>query len=341
MKILQVIHGYPMRYNAGSEVYTQALAQALAERHDVRVFTRQEDPYRPDYAMADERDPDDSRVRLHVVNQPHNRDRYSYEGVDRRFSEVLDELYPDVIHIGHLNHLSTSLMEEAARRAIPIVFTLHDYWLMCPRGQFMQTHAAQAEELFPLCDGQEDRKCAVRCYARCFGGAPEQLEADIAYWTRWVHERMAHVRRMAEHVALFVAPSEYLLARFRDEFRIPGDKLVYLDYGFGLARLSGRRRLRERELVFGYIGTHRPAKGIHQLVDAFGRLSGVARLRIWGRPNGEFTASLKARAVRLPAGPGSASSGSPNTTTARSCARSSTASTRSSSPRSGRRTRRW
>ena len=32
MKILQVIHGYPMRYNAGSEVYTQGLAQALADR---------------------------------------------------------------------------------------------------------------------------------------------------------------------------------------------------------------------------------------------------------------------------------------------------------------------
>ncbi|MBM4367833.1 MAG: NAD(P)-dependent oxidoreductase, partial [Deltaproteobacteria bacterium] len=35
MKILQVIHGYPMRYNAGSEVYTQTLAQGLAAHHDV------------------------------------------------------------------------------------------------------------------------------------------------------------------------------------------------------------------------------------------------------------------------------------------------------------------
>ena len=34
MKILQIIHGYPMRYNAGSEVYTQGLAQALAERSE-------------------------------------------------------------------------------------------------------------------------------------------------------------------------------------------------------------------------------------------------------------------------------------------------------------------
>jgi len=29
MKILKVIHGYPMRYNAGSEVYSQTLCHAL------------------------------------------------------------------------------------------------------------------------------------------------------------------------------------------------------------------------------------------------------------------------------------------------------------------------
>ena len=45
MKVLQIIHGYPMRYNAGSEVYTQGLAQVLAERHEVRVFTRRRTPF--------------------------------------------------------------------------------------------------------------------------------------------------------------------------------------------------------------------------------------------------------------------------------------------------------
>ena len=50
MKVLQVIHGYPMRYNAGSEVYTHSLAHALAERHEVHVFTRQENAFFPEYA---------------------------------------------------------------------------------------------------------------------------------------------------------------------------------------------------------------------------------------------------------------------------------------------------
>lgn len=50
MKIILVIHGYPMRYNAGSEVYTQALAHALAAQHDeVHVFSRQQNKFLPDY----------------------------------------------------------------------------------------------------------------------------------------------------------------------------------------------------------------------------------------------------------------------------------------------------
>ena len=138
MKILQVIHGYPMRYNAGSEVYTQGLCQALADRNEVHVFTRQENAFLPEYAMQRETDPVDPRVTLHVINMARARDGYSHRAVDNAFARLLDGIQPDVVHIGHLNHLSTSLVLAAKERNIPVVFTLHDYWLMCPRGQFIQ-----------------------------------------------------------------------------------------------------------------------------------------------------------------------------------------------------------
>jgi len=300
MRILQVIHGYPMRFNAGSEVYTQALSQGLAERHEVHVFSRYEDPFAPDHTVRHERDPDDPRIALHLVNMPNSRDRYRSEGVDLRFAGLLDELRPHVIHVGHLNHLSTSLLEQAAARNIPLVFTLHDYWLMCPRGQFMQMHPEDPANLWAACDGQEDRKCAERCYARYFSGASEEHEQDVGYWADWVRRRMAHVRRMAEHVDLFIAPSRYLLERYREGFGLPASRLHHLDYGFDLGRLSGRKRRVEEDFVLGYIGTHIPAKGIHQLLEAFGQVRGRARLRIYGRPRGENTEALKALARALP-----------------------------------------
>lgn len=301
MKILKVIHGYPMRYNAGSEVYSQTLCQGLADRHEVHVFTREEDPFAPDYRLRQDRDPDDARITLHLVNNPRLKDRYRAEGVDQRFAEVLAEVHPDVVHVGHLNHLSTSLLKEAANRGIPIVYTLHDYWVMCPRGQFMQTLPEAPENLWAACDGQEDRKCAERCYARYFSGAPDEYEADVAYWQDWVKRRMAHMREMTELVDVFVAPARYLLERYRHDFGLPERKLIYLDYGFDRKRSANRNRVQESEFTFGYIGTHIPAKGIHDLIRAFGRLAGKARLRIWGRPRGQETAALKDIAASLPA----------------------------------------
>ncbi len=65
MKILLVIHGYPMRYNAGSEVYTQSLAQALADRHEVHVFTRQQNKFLPDYVLTEDFDSFEEVFKFH------------------------------------------------------------------------------------------------------------------------------------------------------------------------------------------------------------------------------------------------------------------------------------
>jgi nucleoside-diphosphate-sugar epimerase/glycosyltransferase involved in cell wall biosynthesis/MoaA/NifB/PqqE/SkfB family radical SAM enzyme len=300
MKILHVLHGYPMRYNAGSEVYTQTLAQALAERHEVHVFTREENAFAQDYAVREDVDPDAPRIRLHVVNMPRARDRYRHAGVDQRFAEVLDRVKPDVVHVGHLNHLSTSLLGEAAARGLPIVFTLHDYWLMCPRGQFMQMFPQDPSDLWAACDGQHDEKCARRCYSRYFSGDPKEEEKEVATWADWVGRRMAHVREITEHVDVFLAPARYLQDRFATDFGLPAAKLRYLDYGFDRERLVGRARTPGEPFSFGYIGTHIPAKGIHHLLTAFGQLRGDTRLRIYGRPRGQDTEALRAIAARLP-----------------------------------------
>ena len=305
MKILQVIHGYPMRYNAGSEVYTQGLSQALAERHEVHVFTRQENAFLPEYAIHRETDHSDPRITLHVINMARARDGYRHPAVDDAFAALLDQVRPQVVHVGHLNHLSTSLVFAARHRGIPVVFTLHDYWLMCPRGQFIQMYPQDPSDTWAVCDGQDDRKCAERCYSRYFGGDPEQYGEDAAHWTGWVGRRMAHIREVCDAVDVFIAPATYLLRRFRGEFGIPGHKLVYLDYGFHLDRLRGRERNGGEPFTFGYIGTHIPAKGVDHLIRAFGAITGKPRLRIWGRDRGVETAGLKALARELRGSAGS------------------------------------
>jgi glycosyltransferase involved in cell wall biosynthesis/MoaA/NifB/PqqE/SkfB family radical SAM enzyme len=291
MKILKVIHGYPPRYNAGSEVYSQTLCQELAERHEVHVFTRQEDNFEPDYTLHSEMDPTDPRVILHVINMPktRNQTRYRHEAIDHCFDGIISRIQPDVVHVGHLNHLSTSILEVTAKRDIPLIYTLHDYWLMCPRGQFIQRNS---EIPWQICDGQDDAKCAQQCYQGFFSGSPEESKSDLAYWKEWVGNRMDHIRKIGSLVDYFIAPSQYLLNRYRDEFGLEESKLIYMDYGFERDRLQNRSRKEGEPFVFGYIGTHIPAKGIQDLIQAFSQLKQDCLLRIWGRPR-EDTQALK------------------------------------------------
>ncbi len=300
MKVLKIIHGYPMRYNAGSEVYSRTLCHALADNHEVQVLTRIEDPFEADYLMHQEIDPKDPRVMLNVINLPRERHRYRYihEYLDRQAAKVLDRFKPDIIHIGHMNHLSLTIINEITTRNIPTVYTLHDYWLMCPRGQFIQRNSPS--EVWALCDGQEDKKCATNCYSGYFSGDSSNYKQDVAMWKKWVTGRMEAVRKMAKQIDLFIAPAKFLMHKYIDEFGLEPDKCLYMDYGFDLNRFEQRQRKLETAFTFGYIGTHIPAKGIQDLLGAFGQLEGNCQLKVWGRMRGENTPYLQEIAKSLP-----------------------------------------
>ena len=295
MRILKVIHGYPPCYNAGSEVYSQTLCNELGKTHEVHVFTREENPFVADGVMRQTRDSLNGDIRVHVVNAARVGINYYNTAIDRAFTETLSRVNPDIVHIGHLNHLSLGIVPLVAQREIPIIFTLHDFWLMCLRGQFIHYAAENAQPVWQLCDGQQDRKCAEQCLKRFYGSASDSLKFDVDYWTRWSAKRMAAVRRVVELTDVFIAPSRHLARRFHRQFNLGQEKTVFLDYGFDRQRLCGRRRRAGESFTFGYIGTHIPGKGIHHLLEAFEHLSEKCtdcRLRIWGRETAD-TAHLK------------------------------------------------
>lgn len=294
MKILKVIHGYPPLYSAGSEVYSQTLCHELVKQgHEVVVFTRQENAYQREYSIEWRNDPMCPDIKLCMVNMTHSRDGYRHAAVDQQFGNLLKEYAPDIVHIGHLNHLSTSLVLEAYQLNIPIVFTLHDFWLMCPRGQFLQSINSKEDNLYPVCHSQEDEKCARKCYWRYFSSQDDQ--EDLLFWTKWVNKRMEHIKKeILPKIDLFIAPSRYLMDRFIKHFPIELSKIVYLDYGFLREKLTTRKRKQGEPFTFGYIGTHKQAKGIFHLLQAFDQLhSSEAQLKIWGSSIDPFTSSLK------------------------------------------------
>lgn len=290
MKILKIIHGYPQNYNAGSEVYSQSICDELSKRHEVVVFTREENPYQPDFSIREEII--HPNLRLYYINMAQGKDGYRHTVLDERFKKVAQHEKPDIAHIGHLNHLSTGIVDVLKELKVPIVFTLHDFWLMCPRGQFLQRNFGN-ENIWQLCDKQEDKKCATNCYNPYFG-CSNNIE-DINNWTKWINERMQETKSIIDKVDLFIAPSKYLMNRFVKEFSVPENKIKYLDYGFPTHYLTQTdSRLKRKDFIFGYIGTHIPSKGINLLIEAFKHINGNARLLIWGSKDQQSTKALQA-----------------------------------------------
>lgn len=295
MHILQIIHGYPPDYNAGSEVYTQSISNELSKSHRVSVFTREENPYSQDFEIRHVSS--SQNLDFYYVNNPQGKDGYRHKLLDNNFAKLLLEIKPDVAHIGHLNHLSTGIVDELYKQQIPIVFTLHDFWLMCPRGQFL-TRGIGNTNNYQLCEGQNDHKCANDCYKVYFSGKLEDELTDSNNWSSWVNSRMAETRSFVDKVNLFIAPSNYLRNRFINDFGIPERKIIYLDYGFPTHYLTQTTKSKDKKLfTFGYIGTHIPAKGVNQLIEAFKQIEEPAILKIYGRHNGQNTSALKSLAV--------------------------------------------
>ena len=293
MHILKIIHGYPPDYNAGSEVYSHSVCTELAKTNIVSVLTREENPYARDFSISKRASDTNPNLEIYLINNPHGKDGYRHEGMDNAFASLVEQLKPDIAYIGHLNHLSTGFVDVLYKKQVPIVFILHDFWLMCPRGQFLTRSIGKGNN-FTLCNKQDDRTCACDCYEVYFSGQANCRESDICAWQEWVHNRMQEMKSIVSKVNRFIAPSQYLRRRFIDDFGISQDKITYLDYGFPRERLCALRKERKcNEFTFGYIGTHIPAKGVDLLIAAFLQLNRPSRLKIFGRHNGQSTNALK------------------------------------------------
>ncbi len=136
MKILQVIHDFLPHHQAGSELYCYHLSKALqAHGHDVRLFYSEIDPHRSEYSTR--QGIFDGLPFWEIINNHRYssfEETYGNPHIEQAFSDCLNDFQPDVVHFHHLLGLSYGCIPLCKKEHIPIVFTLHDYWLTCPRG---------------------------------------------------------------------------------------------------------------------------------------------------------------------------------------------------------------
>ena len=294
MRILHALNSFPPHSRAGSENYVETLALEQRRRHDVSILHRVSEPERPEYQgrSSEWRD-----LPVYSVNRTFRdvtdfRETYASEPLAAAVHARFEHWRPDVVHFHHVSCLSTTSIEAARALGAAVVFTLHDYWLSCPRGQRVRRDST-------LCREPSEAEC-VNCMAaqlRIRGGFARTRElwhrSERFRWARFarqlvrrwatrpfsdeddalrqIRERTAHVHEVARSVDAFISPSRWL----RDEFVAQGfdaEQIRVLPNGFDTrswpARALPRTRTDNAPLRVVYLGTWIPTKGVHLLVEA-------------------------------------------------------------------------
>lgn len=117
---------------------------------------------------------------------------------------LLQRVRPDVAHLQNFAHqLSPSILPVLARHGVPIVWTLHDYKLLCPNYR-LYTQGAPCER----CQGHSYWN-AVRY--NCMG----RRSASVAVAAEmYLHHALTNV--YGKHIAAVIAPSAFLADRLQE-----------------------------------------------------------------------------------------------------------------------------
>jgi glycosyltransferase involved in cell wall biosynthesis len=131
VKVLLVSSHGADRFYGGAERYVHDLRTGLESRgHAVEVLSAF--PIKDDASPAEQvlHDVDwrDSRVR-----RARNHAEDWLAGPFAHLREALQDREPDLVHTNNLPGISTGIWECARRLGLPVVHTLHDYYLLCPR----------------------------------------------------------------------------------------------------------------------------------------------------------------------------------------------------------------
>ncbi|MEA2211750.1 MAG: hypothetical protein QOF83_1698 [Solirubrobacteraceae bacterium] len=157
MKILLVNgHGADLAYG-GTERYVHDLRVGLEDRgHEITVLS----------AFPTLVDTSRDRRVLHDTDWRENRVRRYRNLADswlaaapKEFEMLLREIGPDLIHTSNLIGIGTGLWERARRLDLPVVHTLHDYSLLCPRTSLLRRDGTPCHPN-PLLCGLRTRRLA-------------------------------------------------------------------------------------------------------------------------------------------------------------------------------------
>ncbi|SMH29450.1 glycosyltransferase family 4 protein [Azospirillum agricola] len=259
-RVLVIAHNHPSLHPGGTEIFAHELFGGLKAAGAEALFLActNDTHRRPRPGTGFQtlgRSADEVLLWAGHFDQFHQ-SQIDLHGLVPDLSGLLRAFRPDIVHIHHTLLLGVEMLF-LIRRVCPdakIVYTLHDYYLICANDGQMVTTSGQG-----LCTGASPDACN-----RCFPDRP----ADQFLL------REKHIKAMFGLVDRFLAPSRFLRDRYVAWGLAPERIAVMANSRPAVAPVPPRPLAPGgRRDAFAYFGNLNPFKGVTVALDAAARLA--------------------------------------------------------------------
>lgn len=259
MKLGIISNNYPPEILGGAEICAQQLSDELSQREELFVFAGRYDLKRrpSSYTLAKSYDPYPIyRIELGSAALDYKNPLNFYNPfIGDIFKRILDKEEPELLHAHNLAGLSLSpIVYSKKNQKIPVVMTLHDFWLICPKNTLL-TGAGD------LCDLGGTCGC---------DGCNAYFLSPVSKISMNVRNKI--VGNLCSNIDMFISPSKRLMEIMSE--RGYDFDIQHIENGLDLERYI---RIQRREnstdivkiLMLSYLSYH---KGVYTVIDAIERL---------------------------------------------------------------------
>lgn len=275
MRIL-LVNKYFYR-KGGAETYFFALAEGLrALGHEVAFFSMQhpnnESSYWSKYFVSEKDYVGDISAFKKV--QEASTLIYSFEA-RRKFEALLEEFKPDVIHMNNVHRQLTLSILDAPylkKHHVPVVYTAHDYILVCPAYTMVNGHGE-------VCDACLDKHFMHAVKNVCVKGSRTKsaLATMEAEFLKFHHAY--------SKIDLIIAPSQFMKSKLDEDgfaSKIVAMQNFLTDSQIAMgARVANTHKFEDAQAgarpYFLFFGRLSKEKGIFTLVKAFLQAAGLGK----------------------------------------------------------------
>jgi glycosyltransferase involved in cell wall biosynthesis len=177
---------------------------------------------------------------------------------------LIEERRPDIVHLQNIHHhITPSILYEIKKYNIPIVWTLHDYTIICPNTSFLAGGS--------ICEKCKKHKyywpLITRCKKNSFSASAMAAIETICH----------RIMRVYDMVDIFVSPSIFLRDKFI-EYGFSKEKIVHVDHFIDYPLVN---EVVAPQNYYLYVGRLSEEKGVKSLIKAAIRID-KSKLKVAG-----------------------------------------------------------